>query len=539
MGAVQGPRGGHVGVVRGGGADGAAHQIAYFLRESAATEPGRRAAAVKGLGRVGRWAAAYGDVVAGVAEAVVRAAQDPAAVVRAGAADALGRLGPVGGDGAGAVVLGLMGDPDGGVRRRASLAAERLALEGPDVVGAFRRLMSDDSDWHLRLNGLLGLARREGNPETAVLIRLLGDTGTPVWGHARMALYPLLGKRRVREQVLHTARYGRGLSRARVLDMLPSKDLARLRGSLIEGLRDECPAVRGMAASKLPDDRRSRTAVLAALAAETDAEAARQMLHTLGWWGEERAEPLAVRWLDHPESGSTAVWALARLDTPEAWEWIRTVVAGGPGPEPVPGRGRPDVRDAAATALGERGDARTTELLLPLLRDPDERVRRGAVRGLMQLGRHEPRGAEQHADRRAVVEALLGLLTTDEAILHDTRNALSNYPETLPAVRRLIDHPSDEVRATVLSLLDANEGSDMDTLLAHRHDPSESVRFQALWGIGRYVDTHGELPLAAAGTTLRDEIGRLAHGPYSSITSFNIRLTAGRILDKLEKEGKA
>ncbi|MFF9772838.1 HEAT repeat domain-containing protein [Streptomyces sp. NPDC013978] len=534
-----------MGVVRGGGADGAAHQIAHFLRELAAAEPGRRAAAVKGLGRVGRWAAAYEDVVAGVAEAVVRAAQDPAAVVRAGAADALGRLGHVGGDGAGAVIVGLMGDPDGGVRRRASLAAERLALEGPDVVGAFRRLMSDDSDWHLRLNGLLGLARREGNPETAVLIRLLGDTGTMVWGHARIALYASLGDRRVREQVLHTARYGRGMSRARALDMLPSKDLARLRGSLLDGLRDECPGVRGMSASKLPDDRRSRTAVLSALAAETDAEAARQMLHTLGWWGEERAEPLAVRWLDHPESGSTAVWALARIDTSAAWELIRTVVVSGPGPGPGPGPelwpglGHHEVRTAAARALGERPDPRTAELLLPLLRDPDERIRAGAVRGLMQLGQHEPRGAEQHAVRRAVVEGLLGLLTTDEAVLHDTRNALSHYPEALPAVRRLIDHPSDEVRAVVVSLLDLDEDGDVRLLLGHLHDPSESVRYQALYGISRYVDAYGELPEAADRAGLLGELEALAHGPHSSVTSFNSRLTAGRILDKLEKEGKA
>lgn len=526
-----------MGVTRGGGADGAAHQIAFFLRELTVGEAGRRAAAVKGLGRVGRWAAEYGEVVAGVGAAVVRAAQDPEAVVRAGAADALGWLGPVAGDGAGAVVLGLMGDPDGGVRRRASLAAERLALDGPDVVEAFRRLMADDSDWHLRLNGLLGLTRREGTPDTTVLIGLLGDTGTHVWGHARTALYPLLRQRPVLDQVLHTARQGQGLSRARTLDMLPSEYLDRMRDSLVDGLRDACPGVRGMAASKLSGDRRPRTvdAILSALAAETDAEAARQILHTLGWWREERALPLAVRWLDHPHSGSTAVWALSRIDTSTAWEWIRMVVVSGPAPEPVPGRGHPDVRGAAAEALGERADPRTTELLLPLLHDPDERIRRGAVRGLMELGRHRWRRRR----RRPVVEALLGLLTTDEAILHDTRNALSNYPEALPAVRRLIDHSSDEVRAAVVSLLDKDEDSDVRLLLAHLHDPSESVRYEAMHGINRYVDEYGELPAAADKAGLLGEIEALADGPYSSITTFNIRLTARRILDTWEESGKA
>lgn len=38
----------------GGGTDGSAHQIAFFLRELESEEPGRRAAAVKGLGRLGR-----------------------------------------------------------------------------------------------------------------------------------------------------------------------------------------------------------------------------------------------------------------------------------------------------------------------------------------------------------------------------------------------------------------------------------------------------------------------------------------------------
>ncbi|WP_225877079.1 HEAT repeat domain-containing protein, partial [Streptomyces resistomycificus] len=219
-------------------------------------------------------------------------------------------------------------------------------MEGPDVVEAFRRLMDDASDWHLRLNGLLGLTRREGNPDPTVLIRLLGDTGTYVWGQARTALYPLLRQRPVLEQVLHTARQGRGLSRARALDMLPSQYLDQLRDSLIEGLRDECPGVRGMAASKLSGCRRPRTvdAILSALAAETDAEAARQTLHTLGQWREERSLPLAVRWLDHPRSGPTAVWVLSRIDTATAWEWIRMVVVSAPGPEPVPGRGHPDVR---------------------------------------------------------------------------------------------------------------------------------------------------------------------------------------------------
>ncbi|MFE7765996.1 HEAT repeat domain-containing protein [Streptomyces sp. NPDC057438] len=195
----------------------------------------------------------------------------------------------------------------------------------------------------------------------------------------------------------------------------------------------------------------------------------------------------------------------------------------------MPGRGHPEVRVAAAVALGERGDPRTTELLLPLLRDPDERIRVGALRGLEGLGRH----GRLRRQRRATVEALLALLTADEAVLRHTRNALSEYPEALPAVRRLIGHPSDGVRAAVVSLLD--EDGDVRILLDHLHDPSESVRYEALCGISRYVDGYGELPRDADG--LLGEIEALAHIPRSSVTSFNIGLTAGRIVDALGRRG--
>ncbi|WP_030037556.1 hypothetical protein [Streptomyces resistomycificus] len=78
-------------------------------------------------------------------------------------------------------------------------------------------------------------------------------------------------------------------------------------------------------------------------------------------------------------------------------------------------------------------------------------------------------------------------------------------------------------------------------MLTHLHDPSESVRYEALWGISRYVDGHGELPDAPDKAGLLGGIEALAHAPYpsvTSVTSFNIRLTAGRILDKLRKREK-
>ncbi|MDT0573601.1 HEAT repeat domain-containing protein [Streptomyces sp. DSM 3412] len=541
------------------------------MTELSAGEPGRRAAAVKGLGRVGRWASAeHGDVVAGVGSAVVRMAGDSDALVRAAVADALGWLGPLGGDDAGTVVVELMADADTRVRRRASLAAERLALTGPDVTEAFRRLL-DDADWHLRLNGLLGVSGRGGSVEPAVLVRLLGDTQSYVWGPARLALFSSLGRKPVLDEVKHTARHGHGLARARALEMLPERHTRDLRDSLLDGLRDECPEVRrvvagllakhlagpaeallsplglsgavdaffsavrrsGVAESLLPALRPSATAdaLLAALEAETDATVAARLLTALGGWGDVRAVPAAVRWLDHPEAGPSAVRALAGLGTPAAVRWIRAAFVSAPGPDLGPGLGHPTVRAAAATAYGTLAPPDATESLLPLLRDPDQGVRAGAVDGLGQLGRRGLPSRERHT----AGEALLGLLTTDEPNLWHTRNALAEYPETLPAVRRLIDHPSGEVRATVLTFLDEDDDADVALFLAHLHDPSESVRYQALWGINRYVDAYGKLPEAR-------EVPQAPHrpDPLSVINALaqppsprRLRHAANRVLEAL------
>lgn len=302
-----------------------------------------------------------------------------------------------------------------------------------------------------------------------MLVRLLGDTGPYVWGPARAALYTSLRKKPVWDEVIHAARHGQGLARARALEMLPARHTPGLRDSLLTGLRDECPEVRrvvvgllagalrrgpadallaplrlsgavdalfsalrrsGAVESLLPALRPSDTAdaLLAALEAENHADVAARLLSTLGDWGDVRAVPAAVRWLDHPSSGTTAVRALADIGTPTAVRWIRAAAVSGPGPDLGPGLGRPDVREAAATALGGLAAPGATETLLPLLHDPDERVRAGALQGLGKLGEHGlPR-----PERRAAADALLAHLTTDEPNLWHTRNALSEYPESSP-----------------------------------------------------------------------------------------------------------
>lgn len=461
-----------------------------------------------------------------------------------------------------------MGDADTSVRRRATLAAERLALTGLTVTEAFRRL-AEDADRHLRINALLGLGGRGETLEPAVLVRLLGDTEPLVRGHAQRALHASRNQGPVLEELLRTARHGHGLSRARALEMLPARHTRGLRDALLDGLRDECPAVRRAAVGLLAEDlrhgpadallsplrlsgavdalftalRRSGTAesllpvlrpsgtadvFLSALEAETDADVAARLLSALGGWGDVRTVPAAVRWLDHPEAGPGAVRALVSIGTPTAVRWITSAAVSGPGPDLGPGLGHPWVRATAATVLGELAGPGATETLLPLLGDPDQRVRAGALKGWTSWWHGLPR-----AQRHAAAEALLGLLTTDEPNLRHTRNALSEYPETLPAVRRLIDHPSDEVRATVLSLLEEDDDGDVALFLSHLEDPSESVRYQALWGVGRYVDGYGELPDAPQGVDLPGVLTALSQPPASR----HIRYAAGHVLDALKKSG--
>ncbi|GAB2856970.1 hypothetical protein GCM10027176_69280 [Actinoallomurus bryophytorum] len=444
---------------------GTEHQITFFLRESAEPDPERRAAAAKGLGRIGR---------AEHAQVLVDAARDPEPVVRAAAALGLGRLGV---PGTGDVLIGLMADADPRVRRRASVAADRLALTGPAVTEAFGRLLSDE-DRHVRLNALAGLIRLDAPGDLRVLVRLLGDPEPAIWGHALKLVSARMGEEAVVAEVLRTARQGSVAARVKALEMLPARYTPRLRDSLLSGLRGQAPELRAAVARRLADEPGTAGVLLAALEHERDPDVARTLLHALARSGDRRALTMAVRWLGHPTVGPLAVRALARIGTPSAVRHIKSAVTRSP---------HPYVRAVAASVLGELGDQRTAGLLLLLIRDPDERIRIGALDGLRLLGDQRlPR-----SKRRAVVEELVDLLVADPGLAWHTRNALTGYPEALPRLRGLADHPSGEVRAAALSLL---HEADVDRFLAHLDDPDEPARYHATLGLGRYVREHGALP---------------------------------------------
>ncbi|MFC5745223.1 HEAT repeat domain-containing protein [Actinomadura rugatobispora] len=418
-------------------------RIESLVRELASGDPSRRAAAAKGLGRIGR--PEHAAVLAA-------AARDEDAGVRAAAAIGLGRLAaPAAGD----VLFELLDDPDAQVRRRAVLAADRLALDGPAFTAALGRLLRDE-EYHVRLNALAALDRLREPGDLPSLVELLDDPVQKVreWagvlirvlhyrgGHAD-ALAPLLAR---------TARSGPGRARAVAMTLIPEDERP---GVAVAGLTAAEPEVRVAAVGLLSRSGRPDVPerLLAALDAERDPVAAGVLIGALGWIGERRVVAGAVRWLYDPHAGFTAAWALGVVGTPDALRRLRTLVA--PGSAPPPG-----VRGSAATALGAAGDRRDAAALAALLVEPDSDVRRGALQGLASLDIVGPRSRRERA---VVLEAVLGLweaeLMSDRLLPMYAAMALRGYPElrrpdVRARLRRLVDESLDASRSAAAELLE-------------------------------------------------------------------------------------
>ncbi|MEW1929341.1 HEAT repeat domain-containing protein, partial [Streptomyces sp. NPDC088360] len=276
------------------------HQIAFFLRELETGDTWRRAAAAKGLGKLGDTEHAA---------VLVRAAADPAPEVREGAAVGLGRLGVVA---AGAKTLpALMDDDDPWVRRKASLASLRLGLRDREVVDAYGRLLSDP-DHHLRINALEGL-RELGVPgDVPALVRLLGDPAHGIWGLAWHIVHEREKDPDVEAELVRTAQWGEEAARVRALWMLPDQHVDRLLLSLLRDLTDDPSAeVRSAVAFRLTrvDRPEAQDALFAALEAEPAPEMVSRLLFWLRRSGDERLLGPASRWLSDERAGPQAAGA--------------------------------------------------------------------------------------------------------------------------------------------------------------------------------------------------------------------------------------
>lgn len=249
------------------------HQIAFFLKELETDDSWRRAAAAKGLGKLGD---------PEHAAVLQRAAADPAPEVRAGAAVGLGRLGDWE---AGAQTLcALMDDIEPWVRRQASLASVRLGLRGHEVVEAYGRLLGDP-DHHLRINALEAL-RELGVPgDIPALVRLLGDPAHAVWGRALAMIFMFEKDPDAEAELVRTAQVGAEAARVHALLMLPDQHADRLMPSLLKDLTDD-PSVEVRCAVALRLSRVGRPetqdALFAVLEAERDPAVATQLLFRLG-----------------------------------------------------------------------------------------------------------------------------------------------------------------------------------------------------------------------------------------------------------------
>ncbi|MGW4873046.1 HEAT repeat domain-containing protein [Streptomyces chartreusis] len=458
---------------------GSQQQIAFFLRELEDGDTWQRAAAAKGLGRIGRDEHAW--VLVGFAD-------DRAAEVREAVAAGLGRFGVV--EAGRAVLPGLMDDEDPWVRRRASRSAILLGLDGPAFVDAFSRLLRDP-DHHLRINALDGL-RALGVPgDVGALLALLGDPDWAVWGRARSLVFDVRKDPAVRTELVRTAERGAPDARVQALELLPKHWTERILDSLVTGLRDESPRVRSTVARRLADmeDKRSQDALAEALEAEEQADVAELLIRLLAERGDERVTGPAIRWLGDAAAGASAASALGAVGTRMAVRVLRTAVTDGA----LPGRTRAN----AAKAIGQAGRWDAVWLLLPLLDDPDGVVRAGAVAGLDTLVADGLRFWERHS----VARALVAHLTADPNTVWQTHNALIGLAEALPGLRRIVDRtPSADVRAAALSLLDTHNATDEETehdlalFVRALDDPDETVRHHAAEGLAHWVVTTGVRP---------------------------------------------
>ena len=226
----------------------------------------------------------------------------------------------------------LLRDPDRGVRRRAALAAGRVA--DPALVPALVDLLNDQEVEVRRVAAFaLGLAGERAAVDR--LLKALADSDAQVRGRAAEAL-GRIGDPRSAAAIVRL-----------VVDALP-KTIGRM-------------TVRGDDPGNPADTWGEQRLALFALARLKDVPAARQALldgalPRFDWWA--------------------ATWVAMRLESPE----LRPVLVAAAGSDD------PRSRALAARGLGALAGASVLDLLLPLVRDPDETVAQNALRALGTIG---------------------------------------------------------------------------------------------------------------------------------------------------------
>ncbi len=298
----------------------------------------------------------------------------------------------------------LLRDPDRGVRCRAALAAGRVA--DPALVPALVDLLNDQEVEVRRVAAFaLGLVGERAAVDR--LLAALADSDAGVRGRAAEAL----GR-------IGDPRAAAAIAR-RVVDALP-KTIGRM-------------TVRGDDPGNPADSWGEQRLALFALARLKDVPAARQALldgvrPRFDWWA--------------------ATWVAMRLESPE----LRPVLVAAAGSDD------PRSRALAARGLGALADASAGDLLLPLVRDPDETVAFFALRALGAIG--EARGT-------AAAAALLA--SPSDVVRREALRALAVLTPD-PALRqRLVGLVADRdpwIRAAALSALAHADRADFALVLS-------------------------------------------------------------------------
>jgi len=364
----------------------------------------------------------------------------------------------------------LLRDPDRGVRRRAALAAGRLAE--PMLVPALVGLLNDQEVEVRRVAAFaLGLARDRAAVDR--LTAALADSDSGVRGRAAEAL----GR-------IGDVRASAAIARL-VVDTLP-KTISRM-------------TVRGDDPAGSADSWAEQRLALFALAQIKDLPAARHALldgprPRFDWWA--------------------ATWVAMRLESPE----LRPILVSAASSDD------PRSRALAARGLGALKDASAVDVLLPLTRDPDETVALHALRALGAIGdaRGTAAAAAQLAAASDVVrrEALRALAV------------LPPDPSLRPRLVGLVGERDPWIRAAALGALARTDRGDFALVLSGMDaDPVWWVRAALAAALG---DIGDEMSVGILHAMLRDEDPRVLPSVLSALRSARGKDALDTLLRHLE-----
>jgi cyclophilin family peptidyl-prolyl cis-trans isomerase/HEAT repeat protein len=405
-----------------------------------------------------------------VDDALLAAAVDPSAEIRALAARALGRIGdPAGGERLAALLV----DGDAGVRAEAAFA---LGLMGD--VSAIDALSSaaGDVDPLVRARAADALGLLEEPAAAATLAGMLEDDDSQVVTAACYAVTRLEGVDVAVDPLLRVYEERRaevGFPALNALSRLASRPLAigpekkmAVRQRMIELSRSDSSLVRVLAAQGLNAPQSSQEAeALAVLTEDPDPMVRVRAVGSFAFPGAP-LEPFVSRALKDPDDRVVlaAVQALGRMRGPDILEalanvvvndsrlWLRRQAIVTMGRVDAEGAAamanglskseEPELREATARLLHDRTDGASMRVALRLFQDPDPRVRDAAIPAL--------------AGAAGLLSSQLGDLVEETA--DRTRIAI-----TVAAGRRVADPRSDDEQVSdALDLLELIWRSPLD-----------------------------------------------------------------------------